>query len=446
MSEQSVIKKQTDEAGKEVGYRDNAIAPPPQKFPATFYYANAIELFERMAHYGFYIGLALYLSNIVKMSDVEVGFTLGNFRLVGALAPIPCGAIADRITFKRSLMFAFVGYTTAYLTILLSPTLFGEGGAKAPVIAALMIAGLSGGFMKPVIMGTVIRTSPEGRQADGFAVFYRMINAGSVVGKTIAYFIRWLSGIRYVAMMSVAASLTSLGIATFLYQEPSDVLTAKPAERKQEAGFGEVLRGYGTALKNVRFTAFLIIFAGYYFMIEQFYMTFPQYMTRHIDRSAPLEIITLINPAAIAIGQGVVSKLMKRFQPITTMILGVLIASSSMFVMGLVPSIAGACLSGAIFAIAEMTFSPRFYDFIGSFAPKGKAGMYMGLAFVPSAIGAWIGGQVSGPLITKYLPKEGPREPFRIWATYAGLGLVCAVLMVIYRQVTSRPLKAEPSK
>jgi len=415
----------------EVGYRENAKPEPPQKFPPTFYYANAIELFERMAHYGFYIGLALYLSTVVGMNDIEVGMTLGNFRFVGSLAPIPCGAIADRISFKRSLMIAFAGYSIAYGTILFVPE-------KAFVVGALMLAAVSGGFMKPVIMGTVVRTSPPGRQTDGFAVFYRMINGGSVVGKTIAYFVRWLVGIRYVATTSVLASLTSLGIAAFLYQEPND----GAAKASKGPGLGEVLRGYAEALKNVRFTAFLLIFAGYYFMIEQFYMTFPQYMTRHIDKDAPLEIITLINPAAIAIGQGVVTRIMKRFQPVTTMILGVLIGSLSMATMGLVPSIAGACLSGAIFALAEMTFSPRFYDFIGSFAPKGKAGMYMGLAFVPSAIGAWIGGQVSGPLIKEYLPKEGPRNPLLIWSIYAGLGVVCAAAMLVYRQVTSRPLPA----
>ena len=432
-----------DATNERAGYRDNAKPAAPEKFPPTFYYANAIELFERMAHYGFYIGLALYLSTVVGMSDIEVGMTLGNFRFVGSLAPIPCGAIADRISFKRSLMIAFAGYATAYATVLLVPQ-------KGFVIAALMLAAVSGGFMKPVITGTVIRTSPPGRQTDGFAVFYRMVNGGSVVGKTIAYFVRWLVGIRFVATTSVIASLASLGIAAFLYKEPTDTAaktdgstdTPDPAKKPKSPAFGEVLRGYRDALKNPRFTAFLLIFAGYYFMIEQFYMTFPQYMTRHIDKNAPLEIITLINPATIAIGQGVVTGIMKRFSPVTTMILGVLIGSLSMLTMGLLPTIAGACLSGAIFALAEMTFSPRFYDFIGSFAPKGKAGMYMGLAFVPSAIGAWIGGQVSGPLIKEYLPKEGPRNPLLIWSIYAGLGLVCAAGMLVYRQMTLRPVVA----
>ena len=67
---------------------------PEQKFPPTFYYANAIELCERLAFYGFYIGLTLYLHNVVGFSDVETGVLVGNFRFVGAMSPIFCGAIA----------------------------------------------------------------------------------------------------------------------------------------------------------------------------------------------------------------------------------------------------------------------------------------------------------------------------------------------------------------
>jgi MFS family permease len=367
------------------------------------------------------------------MSDVEVGVVLGNFRLVGSLAPIPCGAIADRISFKRSLTIAFVGYASAYSLLLAVPE-------KGAAIAALLMAGVSGGFLKPVISGTVVRTSPPGRQTEGFAIFYRMINAGSVVGKTLAYAVRRFVALRFVSATSVVASLIALGLAAFAYEEPKDT----DGEKKPAEALPDVLRGYGKALRNVRFASFLVIFAGFYFMAEQFYMTFPKYVTRHIDEKAPLEIITLINPALIAIGQGVVTKVMKRFHPVTAMTMGVLVGSTSMLVMGAIPTLAGACLSGAIFAVAEMTFSPRFYDYIASFAPKGKAGMYMGLAFVPFAIGAWIGGQASGVLIAKYLPKDGPRDPFTIWAMYAGLGLVCATAMVVYRLATRASSSADP--
>jgi proton-dependent oligopeptide transporter, POT family len=435
MSEQQAARR--DDDIDEKGYRENAKpSATPDKFPPTFYYANTIELFERLAHYGLYIGLAIYLRKIVGMSDIEVGFTLGNFRFVGSLAPIPCGAIADKISFKRSLQIAFVGYACAYGTLLFFPK-------KAFVVAALMLAGVSGGFLKPVIMGTVVRTSPPGRQTEGFAVFYRMVNAGSVVGKILAYIVRLLVSIRFVAATSVVASLVSLSLASFLYKEPTDTV------KEKKPAFGDLMRGYGTALKDVRFTAFLLIVSGYYFMIEQFYMTFPQYMTRHIDEKAPLEIITLINPALIAIAGGLITrtsaKLLKRFAPIWTNVVGVLLGSLSMLAMGAFPSLAGACLSAAIFAVAEMTFTPKFYDQLGSLAPKGKAGMYMGLAFVPSAIGAWIGGQVSGPLIKAYLPEHGPRNPFVIWSIYAGFGVLCAMAMAIFAKLTTRPVVDDAS-
>ncbi len=390
-----------------------------EPFPPTFYYANGIELFERLAHYGMYVGLALYLTNVVGYGDIAVGGLLGNFRFVASLAPVPCGAIADRITFKRSLILAFCLYALGYIGLFAYPT-----QALAPL--ALLFLAVGGGFMKPVITGTVIRTAPKGRQVEGFAVFYRMINAGSVVGKSLAYLVRVLVTLRYVMITSVFASLAALALAVFGYTEP----TRGAAEK---SSFLATLRGYGSALKNLRFSLFLVLFAGFYFMAEQFYMTFPKYVTRHIDPKAPLEIITLINPALIAVGQGFISRRMKGFHPLTTMVFGVLLASLSMLVMGALPTLVGACLSGAIFACAEMTFSPRFYAYIASFAPPGKEGMYMGLAFVPAAIGAWIGGQVSGHMIQHYLPAEGARSPFTVWSTYAALGLVCALLMLVYR-------------
>jgi len=292
--------------------------------------------------------------------------------------------------------------------------------------------------MKPVIMGTVVRTSPPGRQTEGFGVFYRMINTGSVVGKTLAYGVRRIVALRFVAGTSVIASVCALGLAIVAYQEPKggEVEGTRPA-------LSETLRGYGAALRNLRFVSFLIVFAGFYFMAEQFYMTFPKYVTRHIDDKAPLELITLVNPALIALFQGRVTTLTKRIDPVWTMALGVAIGATSMLVMGAVPTIAGALLSGAIFALAEMTFSPRFFDYIAGFAPKGKAGMYMGLSFVPAAIGAWVGGQASGFLIARYLPKEGARDPFAIWSTYATLGLLCALAMVVYGFATRAARKAD---
>jgi dipeptide/tripeptide permease len=411
----------------------NATDPGATKipFPRTFYFANAIELLERLAFYGTYIGLSLYLTNVVHFSDTATGSLLGNFRFVGSLSPIVCGAIADRITFKRSLVVAFSLYAFGYTALFAFPT-------PGLTVAALMCMAIAGGFMKPVITGTVVRTAPEGRQVEGFAIFYRMINAGSTVGKSLAYAVRVLVALRYVMITSVVASVGALGIALFAYEEP-----VRGAE-SQKDDLKKTLVGYVHALRELRFAAFLLVASGFYFMSEQFYMTFPKYVTRHIDAKAPLEIITLINPALIALLQGPVARLFQRLSPLAAMIVGMLIGTASMLAMGALPTLGGACISLAFFALAEMCFSPRFYDHVASFAPSGRAGLYMGLAFVPFAVGAWIGGQVSGVMIAEYMPAVGARSPLTIWSSYAGLGLLCAAAMLVYRLAAGDGPRGEP--
>jgi dipeptide/tripeptide permease len=195
---------------------DLAAPPPPttpRPFPKVFYVANSVELFERLAFYGMYVNLSNYLTNVVGFSDVEGGRALGNFRLVATLAPILCGTLADRIGFKRSLVIAFSLYALGYSAIFGAPT-------RGLVLGALLLTGFAGGFMKPVITGTIVRTSPEGRQTDGFGVFYRMINSGSVVGKTLAYGVRRLLAMRFVMVTSVISSLVALGLAVFMYRDP----------------------------------------------------------------------------------------------------------------------------------------------------------------------------------------------------------------------------------
>ena len=54
--------------------------------------------------------------------------------------------------------------------------------------------------------------------------------------------------------------------------------------------------------------------------------------------------------------------------------------------MGLASTLVGAGLSFFVFAVAEMLFSPRYYSYVSSFAPKGREGLYMGLALIPAGV------------------------------------------------------------
>mgnify|MGYP003348997882 CR=1 FL=1 len=194
---------------------------------------------------------------------------------------------------------------------------------------------------------------------------------------------------------------------------------------------------------NFGFSGALLILTGFYFMSEQFYQTFPKYITRHIDPDAPLEWVTLLNPLTIAIFQGVVTARTKALSPLVAMVAACFVGATSMFLMGALPGFAGACTSFVVFAFAEMIFAPRFYDYVARFAPPGQEATFMGLTVLPVALGGLIGGFVSGPLIDRYLPIEGARDPFAIWSTYAAMGVLSAFLMLGYeRLVRARAVPA----
>lgn len=378
-----------------------ASAAAPASFPRSFYVANAIELFERLAFYGAYVVLSVYLTTVVGLDDVAAGDVMALYALF-RLGPIVGGILADRVGFRASLVLSLVIYA-------------------------------AGALFKPIITGTVVRTSPEGRQTEGFAIFYRMVNAGSVIGKSLTYVVRVFVHLRLVMVNAIVASILAVGLAALVFREPP-----RRTDGGARPGVLAVLRGIGKALADWRFTGALLILSGFYFMSEQFYQTFPKYVTRHVDPDAPLEWVTLVNPLCIALFQGQITSRTKSLAPLTAMVAAMFVASASMLAMGALPGLAGACCSFAVFAFAEMIFAPRFYDYVARFAPKGQEATFMGLTVLPVALGGFFGGIVSGRLIAQYLPESGPRDPLAIWSIYAGLGLVCAVVMLGYHRLAAR--------
>lgn len=401
---------------------------PKEPFPRSFYVANGIEIFERLAFYGAYVVLSLYLTTEVGLDDVTAGGVMGLFAFF-RLGPLIGGVIADRIGFRISLVVSLAIYALGYGVLFVAANVW-------MARAAIVLVGIAGGLFKPVITGTVARTSPPGRQTDGFAIFYRMVNAGSVVGKSLTWLVRTTMSLRLSIVNAVVASVVAVGLAAFVFTEP--VQRAPDGGQKAKPTVMEVLRGVGTAMRNWRFSGTILILSGFYFMAEQFYQTFPSYITRVLGADVPLEVLTLMNPLTIALFQVQVTKRSAKIAPLTAMVAAMFLGSASMFLMGIVPGIPGAAVSFAVFAFAEMFFAPRFFDYVARFAPKGQEATFMSLTVVPVAIGGMIGGPVSGHLIARYLPTGGPYDPFTIWTIYAGLGLVCAIAMLGFHRLATR--------
>ena len=131
------------------------------RFPRAFWTANLVELFERAAYYGTFIALTLYLSRVVGMSDAEAGIYGAAFGGFIYLLPFFTGTLSDRIGFRPALMIAFSLLSVGY-------GLLGMFTTRPPVMLGMFLIVLGGAFVKPIITGTVAKSSDEANRARAF--------------------------------------------------------------------------------------------------------------------------------------------------------------------------------------------------------------------------------------------------------------------------------------
>lgn len=389
------------------------------KFPRLFWIANGIELLERFAYYGMYIALTLYLSRLVGFSDMETGAIAGTFSALLYILPSLCGTLADRITFRNALLTAFSILFLGYLGMGLFPS-------KGTVLIALLFIAVGGAFVKPTISGTVSRTSPRDRAAQGFSIFYLIVNVGGFLGKTLAYPMRIHFGIQYICLASAALAILAFLAVFFFYRDPAGegIAAKSPAE---------VFLNLWRAVTNYRLLVFLLLLSGFHTLYIQMYFTLPLYTLRTLgDKIAP-EWIVNVNPLMIVLFQLPVTALLRRMKPLHSIILGVFIISIAMFIFSHRPSVPLLLMGIATIALGEMAMAPRALEFVSSQAPPGQTGVYMGCYYLSSFFGNLFGGLLAGVMLTRYCPQEGFRgDAPLMWYYYMGIGLLTIILLWVY--------------
>ena len=101
-------------------------------FPRVFRVALVLEVFERLAFYGVYVNLAVYLLDTIHFTEVEMGSLLGAFAFARAMLPLATGALVDRLGFRASLVVSFSLYALAYAWLFAAPS---KTGAWSSVLA-----------------------------------------------------------------------------------------------------------------------------------------------------------------------------------------------------------------------------------------------------------------------------------------------------------------------
>jgi len=422
-------------------------------FGRTFWIANGVELFERAAYYGTFIALVLFLTNVVGYSDIEAGWIGGLFSALIYFLPIFTGAIADKIGFRLSLLLAFSFLAAGYFG-------FGALPYKAPVVAFLVLVAIGGSFVKPVITGTVAKSSSEDLRARAFSLFYMTVNIGSFTGKSIAKPLRTSLGIEYIPYYSAILAAIALVLVALFYFPRSE------AGQASARSFRETVAGMGRALKNLNFLALILITGAFWAIQHQLYATLPKYVIRLVGKDASPEWYANVNPLVVVMLVVPLTALAKSVKPISSIAVSFFLLIISSFTMSLSSlfaspvSILGLAVHPitlmmvigiAIQGVAECFLSPRYLEFASLQAPKGEEGLYMGYAHLNTTVASIIAFVSSGYLLDKYCPdpaKFPDLAPDKlaalyghahyIWYYYSALALAALLLLLLFDFATRK--------
>ena len=171
-----------------------------KRFPGTFWLANTMEIFERMAWYGFYAVSSLYITGSVEsgglgLSSEKRGIIQGIIPFLLYLFPVVTGALADKFGYKRTFFTAYAIMTPAYY-------LMGQPDGFWGFFFTFLLVALGAATFKPVVVGTVSHVIADKDKSLGFGIFYMMVNIGGFAGPIVAGIVRNNLGWPWVFRMS----------------------------------------------------------------------------------------------------------------------------------------------------------------------------------------------------------------------------------------------------
>jgi dipeptide/tripeptide permease len=411
-----------------------------KSFPKNFWVVILMEFFERGSYYGVMSVLSVFL--ILSVDKGGLGFSKESVGVIKSvitpllyLLPIVSGAIADRFGYRKMLMFAFAVMSTGYF-------LTGLVHTYALVFLSLLLMVIGAGSFKPIISGTIARSTDETNSTLGFGIFYWTINLGAFVFPLILVPILKDISWSYIFYMAAIGTGWLFFLNLFVYKEPK-----RPASTKT---LGEVFGGMVKVLTDWRFILMIVIYSGFWILYFQMFDTVLWYLKEHMDMTPvdnfvngilgifmanpnwkfDAEHVTVINAGTIIVLQLIISNIVKHTKALPTMIVGISLGTIGMAILA-ISTHAWVFMAGIIiFSIGEMTAHPKFISYVGLIAPEDKKALYLGYSFLYGVIGSSIGGVLGAYSYVHFVDKL--QNPSALWIMFSLIGVTTIIGLSIY--------------
>jgi dipeptide/tripeptide permease len=405
-------------------------------FPRPFWMGCTVEMWERLAYYGVRSVVPLYIAQAddpggLHFSQAQKGSIFAAWALVQSLVPMVSGGFADRYGYKKTI-------ATAVTLACLGYVLMGTMRSYPGFFVSCLVLALGTAIFKPGIQGTLAQSFSKRNSSVGWGLFYWLVNVGAALAPLFGGFMRTKS---WAFVFYGSACVMALNyLMLFTYEEvESGADKKKPAWR--------VLVDTAKNLGDLRLVLVIALFSGFWMMLYQLWDLMPNFYADWVD-STPFvkanawlpkawilsdprglqlkqENALNLNAALVVLFVIPLSFLVSRIRVMTSITVGVLVATIGTIVYGTSPSVYVLFLGIALFSLGEMLTGPKKTEYFSLIAPKGKKALYLGYVNIPIAIGQALGAKLAGwqygangekaTLALKYLAEKTERHGAGVW-------------------------------
>ena len=436
--------------------------------------------------------LGLWLSSDVGMNDQHAGLVIASWSSVLTIFTVMVGSLVDAIGIRKSLLAGFglcvlarfvMSFFSApwiALPLGLLPLALGEA-LQTPVMVAA-VRRFSTTRQRSIAFSIYYSMMNVGFAVAGWT--FDKVRAG--LGEHGHYIVPGIgvqiSTYQTLILLGLLFTIPNLLITYFGLRagvEATDEgLVVKPEEPKYPGepflrAFFLSCRDAGRDWKRIftslwaqptfyRFLAFFGFVVFVKLILYHMYYTFPKFALRELGDGAPIgQIFSVLNAVIVVVLAPVVGALTQRFSAYKTVVIGTSITAVSVFFMAVRPAhfqgladgwlgnlighswlgLAGPVhplyvaivLMVVLYSVGECFYSPRLYEYPAAIAPKGQEGSYLALSMLPYFVAKFFVGTISGYLLARYCPAEGPRNSQMIWLLVGVMALIAPAGLVLFR-------------
>jgi MFS family permease len=403
-----------------------------KEFGRPFWFANVMELIERLAYYGVRVVIPIYIASSedpggLHFTNAQKGTILTVWALVQTLLPMFTGGYADRYGRKLTIAISIGIKIAGYLLMATQRSYLG-------FFLACQVLATGTAVFKPGVQGTLVRGTNKSNSSVGWGFFYQVVNIGGWLGPPLAGYLHHYAW-KYVFIS--CAIIVSLNFITLLLYKDDDDEPGADGANAETTGAASTSMKQKNALEvfvfsirtifKPRLFSFILIMSGFWVMFMQLYDALPNFIEEWTNSSGviaalhlkegmlarptprglqvPQEWMINLDSTAIVFLMLPLAAVTARVRRLAAICIGIVISCLGLLMCGLTTS-GGLCLLGIfVFAIGEMTAAPKMNEYLGVIAPKGQEALYMGYANVPFAVGWTSGAFVAGELYDRLSDK-----------------------------------------